>query len=131
MNVSLSRRDFAKGLGGIVLAFTLDPAAAQPQLRPLPGSLGGNRMLDAWIRIAPDGAITEFGKVVGFPIVSGSRRHQRIKSLLPLCVGLRTNVMAVGCAKTEQGFDQGFTLLNFSQVKWNHNYYLLPMDLRR
>ena len=25
MNVSLSRRDFAKGIGGIVLAFTLDP----------------------------------------------------------------------------------------------------------
>ena len=27
MNVSLNRRDFAKGLGGLVLAFTLDPAA--------------------------------------------------------------------------------------------------------
>ena len=33
MNVSLNRRDFAKGLGGIVLAFTLDPAAAQQQPR--------------------------------------------------------------------------------------------------
>src|SRR5688500_19200015 len=60
MNVSLSRRDFTKGLGGIVLAFTLDPATAQQQPRPLPGSLGGNRMLDAWIRINADGTATVF-----------------------------------------------------------------------
>jgi nicotinate dehydrogenase subunit B len=61
MNVSLSRRDFAKGLG-LVLAFSLDPALAQ-QAR-LPGSLGGNRMLDAWIRINADGTATVFtGKV--------------------------------------------------------------------
>ncbi len=68
MTVSLSRRDFAKGLGtslgGIVLAFTLDPVSAQQQPRPLPGSLGGNRMLDAWIRINADGTATVFtGKV--------------------------------------------------------------------
>ncbi|MEA2873579.1 MAG: nicotinate dehydrogenase subunit [Hyphomicrobiales bacterium] len=64
MNVSLTRRDFAKGFGGIVLAFTLDPAVAQQQPRPLPGSLGGNRMLDAWIRINADGTATVFtGKV--------------------------------------------------------------------
>src|SRR5437868_15428 len=63
MNVALSRRDFAKGLGGIVLAFTLDQAAAQPQ-KPLPGSLANNKMLDAWIRINPDGTATVFtGKV--------------------------------------------------------------------
>src|SRR5947209_321004 len=29
MNISINRRDFAKGLGGIVLAFTLEPALAQ------------------------------------------------------------------------------------------------------
>ena len=47
-----------------MLAFTLDPAAAQQQPRQLPGSLGGNRMLDAWIRINPDGTATVFtGKV--------------------------------------------------------------------
>jgi CO/xanthine dehydrogenase Mo-binding subunit len=62
MSVSLTRRDVAKGLGGIVVAFALDPAAAQQ--RQLPGSLGGNRMLDAWIRINPDGTATVFtGKV--------------------------------------------------------------------
>jgi CO/xanthine dehydrogenase Mo-binding subunit len=63
MNVSLNRRDFAKGLG-LVLAFTFDPAAAQPPARSLPGSLSGNRMLDAWIRINADGTATVFtGKV--------------------------------------------------------------------
>ena len=63
MTISLNRRDFAKGLGGVVLAFTLDPALAQQQ-KQLPGSLNGNRMLDAWIRINPDGSATVFtGKV--------------------------------------------------------------------
>jgi nicotinate dehydrogenase subunit B len=67
MTISLNRRDFAKGLGtslgGIVLAFTLDPASAQQQ-KQLPGSLGGNKMLDAWIRINADGTASVFtGKV--------------------------------------------------------------------
>src|SRR4051794_4081778 len=64
MTISVNRRDFAKGLGGIVLAFTLDPALAQQQQKQLPGSLNGNRMLDAWIRINADGTATVFtGKV--------------------------------------------------------------------
>ena len=63
----LNRRKFTKGLGGIVLAFSLDPsellAQGAPQAR-LPGSLENNRMLDAWIRIAPNGSATVFtGKV--------------------------------------------------------------------
>src|SRR5438067_2471034 len=63
MTISLNRRDFAKSLGGIVLAFTLDPALGQQQ-KQLPGSLNGNRMLDAWIRINADGTVTVFtGKV--------------------------------------------------------------------
>jgi CO/xanthine dehydrogenase Mo-binding subunit len=64
MNASLSRRGFAKGLGGLVLAFTLDPAALAQDKPKLPGSLDNNRMLDAWIRIDPDGTATVFtGKV--------------------------------------------------------------------
>src|SRR5947208_14056029 len=63
MNIFLNRRDFAKGLGGIVVAFTLDPALAQ-QPKQLPGSLAGNKMLDAWIRINAEGTATIFtGKV--------------------------------------------------------------------
>ena len=64
MNVSLNRRDFAKGVGGLVLAFTLDPAALAQDKPKLPGSLDNNRMLDAWIRLNPDGTATVFtGKV--------------------------------------------------------------------
>ena len=63
----LNRRSFGKGLGGIVLAFALDPPellAQGTQPARLPGSLNNNRMLDAWIRIAPNGIATVFtGKV--------------------------------------------------------------------
>jgi nicotinate dehydrogenase subunit B len=56
VNAVISRRQFAAGVGGIVVAFTLAPRfghAQQPAA--LPGSLAGNRMLDAWIRIGADG----------------------------------------------------------------------------
>jgi CO/xanthine dehydrogenase Mo-binding subunit len=62
---AISRRDFAAGLGGITLAFTFAPRpvfAQQPA--KLPGSLGNNPLLDAWIRITADGnAIVCTGKV--------------------------------------------------------------------
>ena len=65
---AISRRDFAAGLGGITLAFTLAPrlaVAQQPAAQQrLPGSLDTNRLLDAWIRIGTDGnAIVCTGKV--------------------------------------------------------------------
>src|SRR5271167_3013425 len=69
MNVVVTRREFAAGLGGIVVAFTLAPrlmveAALAQQPAPLPGSLANNRMLDAWIRINADGTATVcIGKV--------------------------------------------------------------------
>jgi CO/xanthine dehydrogenase Mo-binding subunit len=62
---AISRREFVAGLGGITLAFTLEPGVpgAQQPTR-LPGSLNDNRMLDAWIRIGSDGNATIFtGKV--------------------------------------------------------------------
>ena len=59
----LTRRDFAAALGGIVLSFSLGPQLATGQ-QSLPGSLQGNPMLDAWLRINADGTITVFtGKV--------------------------------------------------------------------
>ena len=84
MRVALSRRNFTKGLGGLVLAFTFDPAAAQQ--RQLPGSLGGNRRLDAWIRIDPDGSATVFtGKVeLGQGIVTALRQIAAEELDLPL-----------------------------------------------
>src|SRR5437016_10815256 len=65
MNARLTRRDFTAGLGGIVLSFSLRPQLANGQQPPaLPGSLQGNRMLDAWLRIGADGTVTVFtGKV--------------------------------------------------------------------
>src|SRR6266581_6384039 len=62
---ALTRRDFAAGLSGIVLSFSLAPRLALAQDAPrLPGSLQTNRMLDAWIRIGADGKVTVFtGKV--------------------------------------------------------------------
>jgi nicotinate dehydrogenase subunit B len=56
---AISRRTFAAGLGGITLAFSFAPrlAFAQQPAR-LPGSLGDNRLLDAWIRIGTDGNAT-------------------------------------------------------------------------
>src|SRR3954471_3682265 len=55
-----SRRAFLRATGGLVIAFAL-PAAAQTRL---PGSLNNNRMLNAWLRIDPDGTVTLFtGKI--------------------------------------------------------------------
>jgi nicotinate dehydrogenase subunit B len=62
---TLSRREFAAALGGIVISFSLMPSGARGQQpASLPGSLNGNRMLDAWLRLNPDGSATVFtGKV--------------------------------------------------------------------
>src|SRR5262249_13996223 len=58
-----NRREFTTALGALVVAFSLDPRSARGQER-LPGSLRGNRRLDAWIRINADGSATVFtGKV--------------------------------------------------------------------
>ena len=62
---NLTRREFAAALGGIVVSFSLAPRLALGQQPAnLPGGLNGNRMLDAWLRIHPDGSATVFtGKV--------------------------------------------------------------------
>ena len=64
----LTRRSFGKAVGGLVVAFSLDPAeilaqgAGKPA--PLPGSLNTNRSLRAWVRIGGDGnATVSTGKV--------------------------------------------------------------------
>jgi len=68
---SVSRRDFLKA-GGLVVGFTLVSrfALGQEPAR-LPGSLNGNRMLDAWLRIDLNGTVTiltgkiELGQGIG------------------------------------------------------------------
>ena len=62
---AVSRRDFLRA-SGLVIGFTLAPRLGLAQDRPaqLPGSLNGNRMLDAWLRIDPNGTVTIFtGKI--------------------------------------------------------------------
>ena len=63
----LSRRGFTAGLGGIVLAFSLDARRSARRRRgaaACPAACNNNRMLDAWLRINADGTATVFtGKV--------------------------------------------------------------------
>jgi len=62
--MALTRRQFGKVAGGLVLAFSLAPRLGLAQPARLPGSLANNRMLDAWLRINADGSATIFaGKV--------------------------------------------------------------------
>ena len=61
-----SRRAFLKGSGALVIGWALGPRLALAQERPvaLPGSLDTNRLLDAWLSIAPNGTVTIFtGKI--------------------------------------------------------------------
>ncbi len=61
---ALTRRDFGKAAGALVLSFTLVPPLVRAAPAKLPGSLDKNRMLDAWLRIDADGSATIFaGKV--------------------------------------------------------------------
>src|SRR5262245_1350865 len=64
--MSVSRRTFLKATGGLVISFALPANELFSQTAParLPGSLNNNRMLNAWLRIDPDGAVTIFtGKI--------------------------------------------------------------------
>ncbi len=62
-NTRVSRRDFLKSTGAIVVGFSwsVPGVLAQQASRPsLPGSLNNNRMLDGWIRINANGTVTAF-----------------------------------------------------------------------
>jgi len=60
----LTRREFGKGVAGLVVAFTLAPELALAAEHGLPGDLGSAPMLDAWLAIDPAGMVTIFtGKV--------------------------------------------------------------------
>jgi CO/xanthine dehydrogenase Mo-binding subunit len=62
--MTLTRRQFGKAVGALVLTFTLAPRLAVGQAPKLPGSLANNPMLDSWLRIDADGSATIFtGKV--------------------------------------------------------------------
>src|SRR5437660_618034 len=113
MNISMNRRDFGKGLCGIVLAFTLDPAAAQ-QPKQLPGSVNNNRMLDAWIRINADGTATVFtGKVeLGQGIVTALAQIAAEELDLPLA---RVSMVTADTGRTpNEGVTSGSQSIEYS-----------------
>jgi CO/xanthine dehydrogenase Mo-binding subunit len=56
--VKLTRREFGKAAGALVVAFALAPRLAGARAPKLPGSLANNPMLDAWLRINADGSAT-------------------------------------------------------------------------
>ena len=63
--MNISRRRFIKA-GALVIGFSIAPDSLLSQNPParLPGSLNANRMLNAWLRIDPEGSVTIFsGKI--------------------------------------------------------------------
>ena len=64
--MSLDRRSFLAGGGGLVVAFAIGPKAAAQggsqaaRAADLPGSLSKQPLLDGWIRIDADGSVTIF-----------------------------------------------------------------------
>ena len=62
--MNLSRRQFIEG-GALVIGFAISPSLlSQATPARLPGSLNGNRMLNGWLRIDPNGTVTIFsGKI--------------------------------------------------------------------
>ena len=79
----------------------------------------------------PANSITEFGEVMGFPVVPRTRRKHRIKSLLPRPVRLNTNVFAERGAETTQGLNQFFASSDIPDVEGDKHKHLLAVDFPR
>jgi nicotinate dehydrogenase subunit B len=96
----LTRRDITAALGGIMVSFSLGMRhASAQQPAALPGSLGGNRMLDAWLRINADGTATVFtGKVeLGQGIMTALAQIAAEELDLPLA---RVHIMTADTARS-------------------------------
>src|SRR5437868_6932125 len=104
---TLSRREFLGSAGALVLSFSIARAFAQrPQEgAKLPGSLATTPMLDAWIRIGADGAITvctgkgELGQGVKTALIQIAAEELGVK---PAAINLVT-------ADTRATPDEGYT----------------------
>jgi nicotinate dehydrogenase subunit B len=103
--MNLTRRQFGKAAGALVLAFTLAPRRAGAQVAKLPGSLANNRMLDAWLRINGDGSAMIFtGKVeLGQGILTALAQIAAEELDLPLA---RVKMVSGDTAQTP---DEGYT----------------------
>ena len=108
--MTLDRRSFLAGGGGLVVAFAIGPRAiaqapAKPPAAELPGSLKTQPFLDGWIRVGSDGNITVFtGK---------AELGQGIKTAL-IQIAAEELVVAPGrimlvTADTERTANEGYT----------------------
>jgi CO/xanthine dehydrogenase Mo-binding subunit len=109
----ITRRDFAAGLGGIVLAFGF-PATGGAEQGRLPGSLNNNRMLSAWIAINADGTATVMtGKVeLGQGILTALAQIAAEELDLPL--GRVTIISGDTARAPNEGYTQGSTSIQDS-----------------
>jgi nicotinate dehydrogenase subunit B len=105
MTATLTRRQFSKSAGALVIAFSLAPRFASGQVASLPGSLANNRMLEAWLRINVDGSATIFaGKVeLGQGILTALQQIAAEELDLPLA---RVAMISGDTARTP---DEGWT----------------------
>src|ERR1700687_4685690 len=101
---ALTRREFGKAAGALVLGFTLAPPLSAAPAK-LPGSLDRNRRLDAWLRIDADGSATIFaGKVeLGQGILTALAQIAAEELDLPLA---RVGILSGDTARTP---DEGQT----------------------
>ena len=103
MAATLTRRQFGRAGGTLVIAFALAPRLAAGQAAgsasSLPGSLAKNRMLDAWLRINADGSATIFaGKVeLGQGILTALQQIAAEELDLPLA---RVEIISGDTART-------------------------------
>jgi len=107
----LNRREFTAGLGAIVVAFNLAPESASAQApAKLPGSLQTNRMLDAWLRINPDGTATVFSGKVEL----GQGIRTALAQIAADELDLPFERIAMVCGDTARTPDEGHTSGSFS-----------------
>ncbi|HQT76890.1 MAG: aldehyde dehydrogenase [Rhodospirillales bacterium 20-64-7] len=113
--MSISRRTLLASGAGLVVAFSLRPAGAAEQggtpqaaaPAPLPGSLKQTPLLDAWLRVAPDGHITlltgkaELGQGLGTALLQIAAEQLEVS---PTAIEL---VMADTGRTPDEGFTAG------------------------
>jgi nicotinate dehydrogenase subunit B len=105
MNAAPTRRGLFAAGGGLLVSVALPVPPAWPDEAPLPGSLKDTPLLDAWIRVQPDGAITAFTGKVEF--------GQGLKTALLQVVAEQLDVapfrVALVTADTARTPNEGFT----------------------
>jgi nicotinate dehydrogenase subunit B len=106
---SVSRRNFLKAGTGLVIAIAYAPRVVLPQGAEvpahLPGSLNGNRLLSAWLRVNPNGTVTVFTGKVEFGQGIASALAQLAADELDVSYQ-RINMVTADTSRTP---DEGFT----------------------